>query len=137
MFGRKDKGLGRIDTLIAQSSRLQGDIDFSGGLHLDGRVNGNIRAEVGAQATLWISEKAQVEGNIDVPNMIVNGLVKGDISARDRVVFGTKARVLGNVSYGRMEMTQGAEIVGKLCPLNQPAAAPMMGNAPVALKAVK
>jgi cytoskeletal protein CcmA (bactofilin family) len=138
MFGRnKDKISGRVDTLISPAARIEGDVEFSGGLHLDGRVNGNVRVQSGsAAATLWISEKGTVEGNIDVPTVVVNGAVKGDILARERLVLGAKARISGNVQYGVMEMAEGAEVSGKLLPTAQNATQNTQATAPVALKAL-
>ena len=49
-----------------------------------------------------------------MPNVVLNGTVKGDIVARERVVLGATARVQGNVYYGVIEMTLGAQIMGKL-----------------------
>ena len=41
MFGRK-KGFSaaRIDTLVGQGTRITGDLVFSGGLHVDGTIEG-------------------------------------------------------------------------------------------------
>ena len=44
MFGRRKQASMRIDTLLGRTANLNGDLDFSGGLHLDGRVNGNVRS---------------------------------------------------------------------------------------------
>jgi cytoskeletal protein CcmA (bactofilin family) len=103
-----------IDTLIGRSTRISGDVVFSGGFHLDGQVNGNVRADAGATAVLSVSEHGTIEGSVEAPHVILNGTVKGDILARDRVELGAKARVNGNVYYGVIEMAMGAEINGKL-----------------------
>jgi cytoskeletal protein CcmA (bactofilin family) len=118
MFGRNKETLsGRVDTLIAAAARIAGDVEFAGGLHLDGRVVGNVVAVAGNNASLWISEKGQVEGNIEVPNVILNGIVRGDVIARDKLMLGPKARITGNVSYGSMEMAQGSQVSGRLTPI--------------------
>ena len=44
MFGRRKQVTTRIDTLLGKTANLNGDLEFSGGLHLDGRVNGNVRS---------------------------------------------------------------------------------------------
>jgi cytoskeletal protein CcmA (bactofilin family) len=124
MFKRRDKQSStRVDTLIGKSSSVQGDIEFTGGLHLDGRVTGSVRTAAGAGGTLSISESGVVEGSVEVPSVVLNGVVRGDIVARERVVLGALAKVLGNVSYGAIEMALGAQINGKLIPAAGPAAA--------------
>lgn len=127
MFGRDSKSNARIDTLVGKSAKVAGDVEFTGGLHLDGRVAGNVRADNDPAATLSVSETGAIDGNVEVPNVVLNGAVRGDILARDRVVLGATARVQGNVHYGVIEMTLGAEIKGKLVPLPTGAAATTEG----------
>jgi len=116
MFKRRDNATANIDTLIGRSARVQGDIEFTGGLHIDGGVTGNVRAISGGSASLSVSENGVIDGSVEAPQVVLNGTVNGDIMARDRVVLGAKARVRGNVSYGVIEMALGAEITGRLIP---------------------
>ena len=57
MFNRSEKQAARIDTLIGRTASVQGDIEFSGGLHIDGRVTGNVRVVPGALPLLTISPR--------------------------------------------------------------------------------
>ena len=120
MFGRDSKQTARIETLIGETVRLQGDLDFSGGLHLDGRIAGNVRAPDASGSTLSVSEAGTIEGAVEVPNVVLNGTVKGDIYARERLVLGAQAKVQGNVHYGVIEMSLGAQIQGKLTQIEVP-----------------
>jgi cytoskeletal protein CcmA (bactofilin family) len=104
----------QIDTLVGRATRINGDITFTGGFHLDGMVTGNLRAEAGGTSILSVSEHGAIEGSVDVPHVVLNGTVKGDIVARERMELGAKARVTGNVYYGVIEMAMGASINGKL-----------------------
>ncbi len=125
MFGRKKSApiTGKIDTLISKAAHVLGDVEFSGGLHLDGRVTGNVRSLGTDPATLWISEQGTVEGSVQVPAVVINGTVIGDVHARERVAIGPQSRITGNVHYGTIEMTLGAQIEGKLIPMAGAAAA--------------
>lgn len=113
MFSRDSKQA-RIDTLIGHTARVHGDLEFAGGLHLDGTIAGNVRADPSEGSSLSVSETGAIEGTVEVPNVMLNGTVRGDIVARERVVLGSTARVQGNVYYGVIEMTLGAQIMGKL-----------------------
>jgi cytoskeletal protein CcmA (bactofilin family) len=113
MFSRESKQA-RIDTLIGKAARIQGDIEFTGGLHLDGAVIGNVRSDRAPTSTLSVSQGGSIEGMVDVPNVRLDGTVKGDIYAPGRVVLSATARVEGNLYYGVIEMTLGAQIMGKL-----------------------
>ena len=130
MFGRAAKSREpRIETLLSATTRIQGDLEFSGGLHVDGRIAGNVRAPMDSDSTLSVSEQGCIEGGVEAPNVVLNGVVKGDINARDRVVLGANAKVQGNVTYGNIEISLGAEIKGKLVQ-TAPAPAPAVVTGP-------
>ena len=113
MFTR-DSRPPHIDTLIGKGVRVEGDIDFLGGMHLDGAIAGNVRSNAAPGSTLSVSETGSIEGSVEVPNVILQGQVRGDIHAAERVALGATARVEGDVYYGVIEMTVGAQIMGKL-----------------------
>jgi cytoskeletal protein CcmA (bactofilin family) len=114
MFKQKQIKNAKIDTLIGAKTRINGDVEFAGGLHVDGYINGNVKAQPEAGAFLSVSEQGCIEGSVIAVNVLLNGIVKGDIEAGDRVELGSKARVLGNVHYAVIETTVGAQINGKL-----------------------
>ncbi|HUY84558.1 MAG TPA: polymer-forming cytoskeletal protein [Steroidobacteraceae bacterium] len=123
MFKRKNSKLPRFHTLIGAQTRINGDVEIGGGgLHLDGRINGNVKAEQNSTATIVISEQGCIEGSVSVPTVVLNGLVKGDIEVGTRVELGPKARVLGNVHYVTIQTAVGAQINGKLIHRQPPAA---------------
>lgn len=119
MFGKK-KGFkaARIDTLVGQGTRITGDVVFSGGLHVDGTITGNVMAEEGATALLILSEFGKIEGEVTVPNMVLNGEIVGDVFSSTRVELAPKARIKGSVYYNLIEMAIGAEVNGGL--IHQP-----------------
>ena len=127
MFSRESKQA-RIDTLIGKAARIRGDVEFAGGLHLDGAVIGNVRSDRAPTSTLSVSQGGSIEGMVDVPNVRLDGTVKGDIHAPGRVVLGATARVEWNLYYGVIEMTLGAQIMGKLTQVT-PAEAPAASSA--------
>lgn len=118
MLFSKKKGLS-IDTLIGEGTAIDGDLVFSGGLRLDGKVRGNIHAAGDKPSMLVISEKGMVEGEIAVGHLILNGTVKGPVHAGELLELQPHARVLGEVRYAALEMHQGALVEGRLVPLGQ------------------
>ncbi len=128
MFKPKPSKNAEIDTLVGAKTRINGDVEFVGGFHLDGYINGNVKSEWGSGATLSVSEGGCIEGSVIVTNMVLNGIVKGDIEAGDRVELGPKARVLGSVHYTTLETAVGAQINGKL--IHRAKAEPGSGDSP-------
>ena len=102
-----------VNTLIGADTAVIGNIRFSGGLHLEGRVEGNIEA-ADSDARLDISEEGCVIGEIRVDTMIVNGTVEGDIYSGGPLVLGDRAHIDGTVYYNVLEMAAGATVNGKL-----------------------
>lgn len=104
----------KVSTVIGQGTAINGDVGFSGGLHLDGTIKGKVSGEAETQSTLTVSEQGKVEGDVYVDNLILNGEVVGDVYARERVELATNARVTGTVYYRLLEMAMGAEVNGQL-----------------------
>lgn len=113
--GKKPKVAGaKVDTIIGQQTRIEGDVHFTGGLHVDGVIKGNIVAEAGSDSVLTVSEHGSIEGDVQVPTVILNGTVTGDVRSGDRIELSTKAEVKGNVYYNLIEMAMGAAVNGSL-----------------------
>lgn len=103
-----------IDTLIGPDVTLRGDVEFSGGLYVEGRIQGKVRAAAGKPATLVLAENGVIEGEIHAPVVVVNGRLDGDVHASERVELAPGARVEGNVHYAVVEMSAGAQLTGSL-----------------------
>lgn len=115
MFGKKhSKPQNRIDSLIGAGTIIEGDLNFSGGMRIDGQVNGNVIATPGKPSTLVLSELAQVNGNVTVTHLVVNGVIKGSVSASEYLELQGKARITGDVTYHNIEMHLGAVVDGRL-----------------------
>ena len=103
-----------IDTLIGPQVVIRGDVVFSGGLYVEGRIHGKVLAEDGAPAVLTLAEQGSIEGEVRAPVVVIDGQLQGDVHAYERVELAAKARVLGNVHYKVVEMRAGATLTGGL-----------------------
>ena len=126
MFGSsKKRKTTRIDTLVGQHTEVQGDVRFSGGLHVDGTIKGNVIAENDGRSMLSLSECGTIEGEVSVPYVVLNGVVIGDVHSSEHVELASKARITGNVYYNLIEMSIGSEVNGKLVHSLEPADTPL------------
>jgi cytoskeletal protein CcmA (bactofilin family) len=116
MFGRKKPHVPQkqIDSLIGVGTTVQGDINFGGGLRVDGHVRGHIHSSNGTAATLVVSEKAVVDGEIRVSHVVVDGTVNGPIYASEYLELLPNAKVTGDLNYKTLEMQVGATVDGRL-----------------------
>lgn len=115
MWGSKRKlRTPKIDSLIGRQTEILGDLRFSGGLHVDGTIRGNVYADDDSGAVLTLSAHGTVEGDVRVPNVVLNGVVIGDVHVNDQIELASNARITGNVYYRLIEMAMGAEVNGSL-----------------------
>ena len=114
MFSRKKQP--PIKSLVAQGTKIEGDVHFSEGMRIDGEVVGDIRAAAGQPSILVISETARAEGAVHADHVIINGEVVGPVHAAELLELQPKAKITGNVHYKALEMHQGAMIAGQMCP---------------------
>jgi len=103
-----------IDTLIGSGSVLQGDLEFTGGLRVDGHIKGHVSAQDSNNGTLVLSESGVVEGDINVPHVIINGSVNGNIASSAHVELQSSAKITGDIHYKAVEMELGAVLNGNL-----------------------
>jgi cytoskeletal protein CcmA (bactofilin family) len=115
MFNNKhSKPLSRIDTLIGEGTSIDGDVSFSGGMRIDGQVVGNVIAVQDKPATLVLSERARITGEVRVTHLVVNGTISGPVTASEYLELQGKAKVAGDVHYKTLEIHLGAIVEGRL-----------------------
>lgn len=103
-----------IDTLVGTGSILQGDLEFTGGLRVDGHIKGHVSAQDTNNGTLVLSESGIIEGDINVPHVVVNGTVRGNIASTGHVELQANAKINGDIHYKAVEMELGAVLNGSL-----------------------
>ena len=113
-------GTNTVETLIGPRVVIRGDVQFSGGLYVEGKIIGKISAEEGSAAVLTVSEQGVIEGEVHAPVVVIAGSLQGDIHASERVELSPTAKIQGNVHYKLVEMTAGATLTGRLIHADAP-----------------
>jgi len=62
MFNKTNKPQNRIDSLIGATTRIEGNVIFTGGLRVDGIVRGNVSSVAEEPGTLMVSADARIDG---------------------------------------------------------------------------
>jgi len=114
MWGNNKIRSSKIETLIGQSLEIRGDVNFSGGLHLDGKIIGNVSSEGDDTSVLILSDTGCVEGDVHVSYAVINGEVIGNVIVSEKLELSGRARITGNVVYNLLEMASGAEVNGEM-----------------------
>lgn len=115
MFSKKaSKPQSRIDSLIGAGTMIEGNVNFTGGLRVDGEIKGNVVAAGEQPSTLVVSEQARIEGEIHVSHLVVNGSINGPVHAAEFLELQAHSRVKGDVHYNTLEMHLGAVVEGRM-----------------------
>ena len=97
-------------SLIAQHTRLVGDIETQGALLVNGSVEGNGR--IGGE--LAIATGASWEGDVHAERAVVAGVMIGNLTVADKLEIGASARVTGRVTARRIAIALGAQVDGEM-----------------------
>ena len=118
----------QLSSLIADGVEITGDVVFSGGMRIDGRVKGNVIGrshDAKAPALLVLSDKGQIEGSVRCGDAVINGAVIGDLEVEHLLELQSEARVSGTIRYRQLQMDVGATVQGHLLRVE---AQPSAGN---------
>lgn len=115
MFFKKTHAIqSTIDTLIGADTRIEGNLVFTGGLRIDGAVNGDITESNINPGTVILSEHGSIEGGVTAAKLVLNGKVTGPVRASQFIELQPKAHIKGDVYYKSLEMHTGAVVEGRL-----------------------
>lgn len=117
MFGRKRNqsiDVTKLSSLVADNMVINGDVVFSSGLRVDGRINGNVSSGEGVHGLLVLSEKGSIQGSVRTWDAVINGTITGDLEVGHFLELQANARVTGNITYRQMQLVCGAAVEGRL-----------------------
>ena len=130
MFAKRKKRpfieVTKLSSLIAEDVEITGDLHFSSGIRIDGRIKGNVIAravEGQTRALLVLSDKGQIEGSVNCGDAVINGSVIGDLVVEHFLELQSNARVSGTIRYEHLQMDVGAAVRGQLIKAEAVAAA--------------
>lgn len=95
-------------SIIAAGMRITGDIETTGTLKIDGRIEGSV---VGARQ-MMLGRNGAVHGNVHAGEVVVGGLVDGAIVAEERLELQGSAVVTGDIETKSIVVLEGARING-------------------------
>jgi cytoskeletal protein CcmA (bactofilin family) len=100
--------MGGTPSLLAEGTRVVGDVETPGALMLGGSVqgDGNVRGE------LCISLGAHWHGEVHAVGAVVAGRITGAITVAERIEIAATAVIRGRVSARSIAMARGATIDG-------------------------
>ena len=102
-------GASGVVSTIGPGLRVIGNCITDGAIHVDGLVEGSIKA-----GEVVVEKGGRVQGDIQTHNLIVAGQVSGNIAARGRAEFKASCHVEGDILSPRIKIEEGCRIDGRL-----------------------
>lgn len=122
MFGRKklieSHAKKTVHSFVDSAASVRGDVSFSGGMEMRGKVYGSVLGE-GEDATFIVGLGSVIHGGIEAEHVVVDGRVQGNVVARSTLLVRANGVIQGDVSYGRIQMEEGASVDGRLTRLRE------------------
>lgn len=106
--GSNELGNKKIDTLIGKESSVNGTLESSGTIRVDGKFEGDIITK----SDLVVGENGEVIGKIKARNITVAGIIKGELEASGKLELIPTATVQGEAKMSLLVVEEGAVFQG-------------------------
>ena len=87
---------------------------YSGGIRVDGSIQGNLTELPGSVGTLIMGNKSRIKGNVSAHTAIIGGEVNGNIVCAEYLELHANAKIMGDIEYKTIEIHAGAKVLGRL-----------------------
>ena len=111
---KKKRKFVAITTLIDKDILISGDTTYTGGIRVDGKINGNLKVHGEEGSLLIMGHGSKITGDVEVEKAIINGEINGNVKCRDYLELNTNAIVNGSIEYDVIEVHEGSKINGIL-----------------------
>lgn len=99
-------------SIIGSDLHIIGNVETSGDLQIEGRIEGDIQAK-----SLVIGDNAHIHGSVICHDIQVRGCVEGAIRAHN-VILTKRAKVIGDIQHETLSIEVGAFVDGRCQHIN-------------------
>ena len=104
------RAIGKETTLsiISAGTTITGDIECSGVLKIEGRIEGSVRQA----RQIMLAREGSIQGDATAAEVVVGGTIDGNVHASDRLELQSTAVVNGEITTKSIVVMEGARING-------------------------
>lgn len=95
-------------SIISAGTTVSGDIECSGVLKVEGRVDGSVRRA----RQVMLAKEGSIHGDVTAQEVVVGGVIDGAVTATDRLELQSTAVVNGDIMTKSIVVMEGARING-------------------------
>ncbi len=96
-------------TVLGSSTRLNGKLQFTESL----KINGYFEGEIASSGLLYIEEGARVVADVSARAIVIAGEVHGNVKADEKVELLAGGVLIGNVKTFTLRISDGVRFTGK------------------------
>ena len=96
---------------LGSDTVYEGKLQFKGTVRIEGRYTG----EIVSDGTLNVGKDAQVQGTLDVGELLLSGRFSGEVTAKRRMVVYNTGVLEGQVTTPNLLTEEGGIIEGQIC----------------------
>jgi len=111
-MARTSNTAGSTFSVFSSDISIIGDIVATAEIHFDSKIEGDISC-----SGLVQGEPSEITGGVTADTARLAGQVHGTINVRELIILRT-ARIRGDVHYETLTIEQGAQVDGRLSPLD-------------------
>ena len=97
-----------IQNVIGKGTVITGDIETSGDIRIDGKLEGNLFCK----ARVILGQGAVLEGNLNAAHAELAGEVSGKVEVKEMLTLKSSASIHGDINTGKLVIEAGAKFNG-------------------------
>jgi cytoskeletal protein CcmA (bactofilin family) len=114
MFSNKEEDtrineISNSSNTISKDTSIDGNVETTGNLRIEGKVKGNIRA----RSKVVLGNSGEVEGKVFAQTADVEGTINGSVQVEGLLTLKSTAHIKGDIKTGKLVMEAGAVFDGK------------------------
>ncbi|NEZ47467.1 polymer-forming cytoskeletal protein [Clostridium niameyense] len=98
----------KLDTVIGSDTSIEGDINSSETIKIDGKLIGDIEGK----SQVIIGDLGLVQGNINAKDITISGKVEGNIICNNLIQIKSSGKVLGDIQTINLVVEDGGVVNG-------------------------
>jgi cytoskeletal protein CcmA (bactofilin family) len=113
-------------SLLSKEVKIEGDIQGSENLQVEGRFKGTIKLE----GDVYIGQTGVVDADIEADNVIIQGQINGNVLARKQLQIQSSGKLVGDCTAQSIDIKEGALFEGRSKMIRSSVTSPGGGAAP-------
>jgi cytoskeletal protein CcmA (bactofilin family) len=97
-----------LNGFIDRGSEIKGELQFETHFRVHGKFSGTVQSE----GELIVGEGGEVEGKVEIGQLLVSGIVRGTVTARQRIHITATGQLRADVSTPALVLEDGALFEG-------------------------